>query len=343
MRLPHWPRAISHLLLLGVVALSGCDSCAFGPNSRDAGNPPYDVGLLPQNLVLEWPSPPEIDRELVVRTDADVENGFFESNTRLRVRGDIDLLLLDADDVEVVVDRGVRIESVLVSRGRRRIHFIGGTYGEIVLEPPHLIPPPPEWRAEGMIEDVLFESITVDSGNPAMSIRGRRVALLRSRVSSAGTAFYVGDTTPIPSEDIVVADCVLESSGAGPTLVLNQVERAVVVDSWLINPTTFGYVVSGTSDWTYAASNTFVGGGASIGTRPGSNVDVAWFWVNTIYHSSVLLALDPAHIRELHLVSNTIFSDRVTCAWCATVLAGWNVAGNRVSPYERPPPPPLRP
>ena len=105
-----------------------------------------------------------------------------------------------------------------------------------------------------------FDSVTVDDGSPAMAVRGRRVAVLHSYLASNSMAFFVGDTTPIPSTDIIVADSVLESAGSGSTLVLNQVERSVVVDSWITNPVSFGYVVSGESDQTFARENVLIGG-----------------------------------------------------------------------------------
>ncbi|GAB5546975.1 MAG: hypothetical protein SangKO_067350 [Sandaracinaceae bacterium] len=346
MRLPHCPRALVIVNLLLVLAtLGGCESCGCSQPDPDAPPPPYDLGLVPTSVQIEWPAEPETDAELVVRSQQDVLNGYFESNTTLRVVGDLEELVIDADDVVIAPDQGVRIQSVRIVRGRRRLRFQGGSYGSITFEPPHILATDDGgFMAHGMIEDVTFDSITVDDGSPAMAVRGRRVAVLHSYLSSNSMAFFVGDTTPIPSTDIIVADSVLESAGSGSTLVLNQVERSVVVDSWITNPLSFGYVVSGESDQTFARENVLIGGGASIGDWPGSDVGTAWFLANTVFHTSVLFGFDVDQVQQLHLVANAVYSDRVTCAWCpVSVPEDWNVTANVVRPYEAPPTVPARP
>ena len=293
MRLPHCPRAIVIVnLLLVLASLAGCESCGCTPPDPDAPTPPYDLGLMPSSFEIEWPAEPETDGEFVVRSEEDVLFGYFESNTTLRIVGDLDELIIDADDVVIAPDQGVRIQSVRIVRGRRRLRFEGGSYGSITLEPPHIYATHEGgFMAHGMIEDVTFDSVTVDDGSPAMAVRGRRIAVLHSYLSSNSMAFFVGDTTPIPSTDIIVADSVLESAGSGSTMVLNQVERSVVVDSWITNPVSFGYVVSGESDQTFARENVLIGGGASIGDWPGSDVGTAWFLANTVYHTAPALRL----------------------------------------------------
>ena len=346
MRLPHWPRTLVIVNLLLVLAtLAGCESCGCSQPDPDAPPPPYELGLVPTSLEIEWPAEPETDAELVVRSQQDVLNGYFESNTTLRVVGDLEELVIDADDVVIAPGQGVRIQSVRIVRGRRRLRFQGGSYGSITFEPPHILTTDDGgFMAHGMIEDVMFDSVTVDDGSPAMAVRGRRVAVLHSYLRSNSMAFFVGDTTPIPSTDIIVADSVLESAGSGSTLVLNQVERSVVVDSWITNPITFGLTVSGESDLAFARENVLVGGGASIGDWPGSHVGRAWFLANTVYHTSVLFGFEEDQVEELTVAANRIYSDRVTCAWCpASMPDAWNVASNTVRSYETPPPTPVRP
>lgn len=345
MRLPHCPRiAIALNLLLALATLAGCESCGCTTMDPDAPPPPYNLGLVPTSLDIAWPTEPMVDREIVVRDPEELINGYFESNTTLRVLADLEELVIDADDVVIAPNQGVRIGSVRILRGRRRLRFEGGSYGSITFEPPHILVADDGFMAEGMIEDVMFDSITVDDGVPSMAVRGRRVAVLHSYLASNSMAFFVGDTTPIPSTDVVVADCVLESAGSGSTLVLNQVERAVVVDSWIINPITFGLTVSGESDLAFARENVLVGGGASIGDWPGSDVGRAWFLANTVYHTSVLFGFEEDQVEELTVVANRIYSDRVTCAWCpASVPDEWNIASNTVRPYQMPPPTPMRP
>lgn len=345
MSLPHCSRslAVNLVRVLVLATLVGCESC--GPTDRNAPPPPYDLGLVPASFEIEWPAEPETDAEIVVRSEQDVLNGYFESNTTLRVVADLDELVIDADDVVIAPEPGVRIDSVRVVRGRRRLRFEGGSYGAITLEPPHILTADDgSFMAQGMVEDVTFDSVTVDEGAPAMAVRGRRIAVLHSHLASNSMALFVGDTTPIPSTDVIVADSVLESAGSEATVVLDQVQRAVVVDSWMTNPVRFGYVVSGESDQVFARDNVLIGGGASIGDRPGSDVGTAWFIANRVYHTGLLFGFDADQLERLHLVANTVFSDRVTCAWCpASMPAEWNVTGNLVRPYETPPAAPTRP
>ena len=346
MRLPHCPRiAIALNLLLVLATLAGREGCGCTPTNPDAPPPPYNLGLVPTALDIAWPTEPMVDREVVVQNPEELINGYFESNTTLRVNVDLNELTIDADDVVIAPAQGVRIQTLRILRGRERLRFEGGSYGKVIFEPPHiLVTDDGGFMADGMIEDVLFDSVVVDDGSPAMAVRGRRVAVLHSYLSSNSMAFFVGDTTPIPSTDIIVADSVLESAGSGSTLVLNQVERSVVVDSWITNPVSFGYVVSGESDMTFARENVLLGGGASIGDWPGSDVGRGWFLANRIYHTAQLFGFDPDQIEELHLAANTIYSDRVTCAWCSPATPErWNVASNTVRPYEMPPAVPERP
>ncbi len=331
------------LLALLAVSLTGCGSCAWTTATPAAPPAPYDLGLLPASLGIAWPAQPEVDREVALDSADDVANGYFESNTRLRIRVDLDELVIDADDVIVAPDPGVRVRSVRVRRGNRRLRFEGGRYGEVAFESPHVISTPSGWRSEGEITDVTFSSVIVRGGSFGLVVRGRRVAVLHSDLSSSSTALFVGDTTPVPSSDIIVADSALSGGGGAATLVINQAERSVVVDSWIENHATYGYVISGEADAAFARGNTFVGGGASVGDRPSSRVLRAWLLANTFYQSGPLLGLDPGQLEELTLVGNRVYSDRVRCAWCAPTPPWWNVGANSVLAYRAPPSAPVRP
>lgn len=134
MRLPHCPRiAIALNLLLVLATLAGCEGCGCTPTDPNAPPPPYNLGLVPTALDIAWPTEPMVDREVVVEDPEELINGYFESNTTLRVTVDLDELIIDADDVVVAPEQGVRIQTLRILRGRERLRFEGGSYGKIIL------------------------------------------------------------------------------------------------------------------------------------------------------------------------------------------------------------------
>lgn len=327
------------------LATTGCEACdaILNPDLPDQSGPPaYALGLVPAGLGVRWPARPRIEEEMEVASDAELDAAWTASNARVRIRGQLDQLVIDADDVEVVVDSEVFIGSLVVTPGHRRIHVHGGTFGQLVLEgPSRLLPPPPRWRAVDMTEDVLIEDVTVSairSGLSGVLLRGRRVALVNSRVDAQFYAVFVGDTAPVPSEDIVVAGCSLYSEGEDPTVALSDVRRGVIVDTWMENPRLSALRFHGESEWLVASRNTLVGGGVMIGTDPRDQLSNVWFWVNDVHHSTPdLLSLEPDRIRELVLANNLFYTDAVSCAWCGRTPESWLVQNNRVRGYRSPP------
>lgn len=340
-------RTLLPLLALSLV-LSGCEACdalLSGEPPEASGPPAYELGLVPAGLELRWPARPQVDEEVELASGAELNAAWTAPNARVTVRGQLEQLVIDADDVEVVADEGMFIGSLIVTPGHRRVHIRGGTYGQIVLEPPTALhPPPPAWRAEDMTEDVLIEGVTVmavRTGLTGVLLRGRRVALVNSRVDAQFYAVFVGDTAPVPSEDIVIAGCSLRSDGEDPTVSLSDVRRAVVVDTWMENPRRSALRFHGESEWLIASRNTLVGGGVMIGTDPRDELADVWFWVNEAHHAAPdLVSLEPDRIRGLVLASNLLYTDAVSCAWCGRTPESWVVRNNRLRPYR---PPPERP
>lgn len=337
-------RSILALLALSL-AVSGCEACdaILNPELPDESGPPaYDLGLVPAGLDVRWPARPRVEEEVEVASDADLDAAWTASNARVRVSGQLDQLIIDADDVEVLATDAMYIRTLVVTPGHRRIHVRGGTYGQIVLEgPSRLLPPPPRWRAVDMTEDVLIEDVTVSamrSGLSGVLLRGRRVALVNSRVDAQFYAVFVGDTAPVQSEDVVIAGCSLYSEGEDPTVSLSDVRRGVVVDTWMENPRLSSLRFHGESEWLVASRNTLVGGGVMIGTDPRDQLADVWFWVNEVHHSAPdLVSLEPDRIRELVLASNLFYTDAVSCAWCGRTPESWVVRANRIRPYRAPP------
>lgn len=333
------------LLALFALALPACESCVEqiipGP-PQDSAPPAYEIGLVPAELrrTLRWPTRPHTSDQTTLTSSAAMNGPWTRGGVRLEIRGQLDQLVIDADDVEVVGRDGVFVGSIVIVPGHRRIHIHGGEYGQIVLDPPTRLVGPP-WRAEDMTEDVLIEDVKVraiDSGLSGVLLRGHRIALVNSRVDAQFHAVFLGDTAPVQSQDLVVAGCSLFAAGEEPTVVLSDVARAAVVDTWMENPVLSGLRVHGESEWVVARSNTLVGGDVMIGTDPRDDIEHAWFWVNTIHHSTPLLvSLEPDRIRELVLSGNRIYSDSVTCVWCGRTPESWVVSANRIRSYRSPP------
>ena len=327
------------------LALTGCEACdAFVGQARaePSGPPGRELGLMPAGLGLRWPVRPDVDEEVEVSSDAELNGPWAVSRVRLKVSGQIDQLIIDADDVEIVADEAMFIRTLIVMPGHSRIHVRGGAYGQIVVEgPTELLPPPPEWQAVDMVEDVLIEDVTVNavsSGLSGVLLRGRRVALVDSRVDALFHAVFVGDTAPVPSVDVIVAGCSLFSQGEEPTVSFNDVHRGVVVDSWLENPRLSTLALHGESRWLVTSGNTLVGGGLTLATDPRDELEQVWFWTSEGHHSTPdWIAAEPDRISGLVLSSNLVFSDTTSCVWCQPEHESHVVQNNRLRSYRAPP------
>lgn len=317
----------------------------FGSNERTEPAPsaPYDLGVLPDELRIRWPTAPLVERDVTIARPDDLGGRWTEPGTRLHIRTDIDWLILGADDLEVVVDDGVRVGRVFVEQGHKRIRFVGGTYGQIELQiPGRYFPPPEEWRERWMVEDVLFERVRVVSDtDTAFLLRGRRIAIVQSVVEARRYAIWCGDTDRFRSQDVILAGNRLECDGEEATVRLVDVLRSVVVDNWLTNPVKHNYRVHGRSDLNFAARNTLVDAGVMLASMPGDDLGAAWFLDNAIHNATEsLLVVDEDRVRHLELTDNEVFSDRWSCFWCDPVPEGWVVERNIVTAYRAPSPTP---
>ena len=200
-----------------------------------APSAPYDLGKLPDEVRPRWPQLPVIERDVTLAGADERDLRWTVPGTRLHVAMDLDWLIVAADDVEVVVDDGVHVGRVFIERGRKRVRLVGGTYGQIELQiPGRLFPPPKEFHERWMIEDVLLEGVHVESETDIpLLLRGRRIAILQSVVKARQCALWCSGTSPLMSEDLIVAGNRVECGTDGTALRLDDVLRSVVVDNGL--------------------------------------------------------------------------------------------------------------
>lgn len=304
MGIPHWLLRIAMLLRTLFASLLGRREDRVPP--PPAPSAPYDLGELPAEVTVRWPTPPRIEHEVEIVSSTQIEDRWRGSNTRLRVRVDLDWLVLDADDLEVVVDDGVRIGRVFIARSRKRIRFEGGSYGQIELAlPGQYVPAPPEWREEWMVEDVMFRRVHVapetDSG---FLLRGKRIAILHSVVESVLYGIWLGDTDRFQSEDIILAGNRIESDRES-TIRFENVLGAILVNNWIQNPSKATVSIHGRSDDVVLARNTLVDGGLSIGILDVDALGDVWVIDNTLHHTTGnLLATIPDRVRRLELTDD---------------------------------------
>jgi hypothetical protein len=303
---------------------------------------PIPVGTLPEGLALRFPAPPHTTREVIVNDPALAGEPFRESGVRISVSVNVDQLTLAASDIAVEVRAGVRVGTLFVAREVERIHVRGGTFGRIELQVPgRFAPPPEEWRADWLIQDVLIESVEVNAerDESAFLLRGKRIAIVDSRARAGNYAVWVGDTASFQSEDVIVARNNFEVSGAESTVRLVNVLRSAVVDNRLENPQKHNYRVHGNSDLAFAARNTLVHGGVMLASMPDDRVGTVWFNDNTIHNTlESLLVVERARLVRFAARGNRIYSNIWTCFFCDEAPAGWDVPAeeNAIEPYRDP-------
>lgn len=304
--------------------------------SEEPGAPNFDLGTLPQTFGrVVWPAAPRIDREITVRGGEQV---IAQPGTRVIVNGNIERIVIRADDVEVRGSRNDRVEHVVVERGRHRVRIANGRFGAIELHvPAQHVPPPPVWRPDWMVGDITIDDVDVEAADTAFLIRGRRIAILRSRVRAYRYSVWCGDTDAFQSEDIIIAGNHMESAGPESTVRLVSVRRAIVVDNVLVNTTKHDFRVHGRSDYVVFARNRLRNTGVMVGSMEGDNIGTVWVLDNLIYHKvPSLFEVDPSRVRHLVARGNRVFSDRWDCFVCERRIPSWDVADNVVRPYRQP-------
>ncbi len=307
---------------------------------REEPEPPlYDLGPLPAGLDIQWPQPPVIEREEEITTPAGASMRCDDPHTRYVIYADVDRVIVAASDVSLQVAEGVRVGQAFVEQEVKRAHFDGGRYGAIELAvPADFTTSPPVWREAWLVEDVLIDGVEIEAADSALSLRGKRIAVLNSQVHAHRYPLWVGDTDNFWSEDIIVAGNELVADGPEATLRMVSARRSAVVDNVLRNPQKHNYRIEGRSDLAFAAHNTLVDAGLMLASQPGDDVGTVWFQDNVLHHQtpSLLIVDDPpgSQLRRFVASSNTIYSDAWDCFLCVSAPAGWEVAENVIESYQ---------
>jgi hypothetical protein len=299
---------------------------------------PSSVGPLPDALrALRWPEPPRVTREIELPSSVDA---IRTPGTRARVRGARPRLVVEADDVELLLDEHAFIAQLALARGVSRVRVSGGRLGAVELPvPAQHHPPPPVWRAEWMAQDVRIEDVEIDASDSALMLRGRRIAVLRSRVRAVRYAVWCGDTEAFASEDLILAGNRFASAGPEATVRLVSVRRAVVVDNVLENTFKHDFRVHGHSELVFFGRNRLIETGIMIGTMDGDRVDRVWLEQNVLHHRAPsLLEVDPERVRRLTVRGNRVFTDVWSCFVCNPLAPDWHVEDDEVAHYRPAPP-----
>jgi uncharacterized protein YegP (UPF0339 family) len=299
----------------------------------------YDLGTLPAELNIRWPEPPTIEREEEITATGGDTVRCDQPHTRYLIQTDVDRLTVAASDVALAVADDARVGSAYVERDVARVHFDGGEYGAIELAvPADFNTEPVTWHEAWLVEDVLIEGVDIDAADGALTLRGKRIAVLGSRIRAHRYPLWVGDTDDFRSEDLVVADNELVADGPEATLRMVSVLRSVVVDNVLSNPQKHNYRVEGRSDLAFAARNTLVDAGLMLASQPSDDVGTVWFQDNVLHvQTESLLKVDEppgSKLRRFVASGNTIYSDRHSCFLCIEAPAGWDVSEQRIQSYQ---------
>lgn len=298
----------------------------------------YELGPLPEGFgEVVWPTAPHIERQVEL---AGGERVIERAGTRVVVRGPIERIVVRANDVEILGSSSARVDHVLIDRGRRRVRIAGGRFGAIELHvPAQHVPPPPRFRPEWMVEDVTIDGVEIEAADTALLVRGRRIAVLRSRVTAARYSVWCGDTEDFQTEELVLAGNRFVSAGPESTVRLVSVRRAVVVDNVLSNTLKHDFRVHGVSDEVVFARNQLLNTGIMVGSMEGDRIGSVWILDNALHHRvPSLFEVPRERVRRLIARGNRVFSDEWDCFVCGRARAGWQVADNPVAPYRPPSP-----
>lgn len=343
-----------------VLVASGCDGQLIGADADagragdedawrapvDAGPIPdpgpttYDLDALPDGLVVHWPAPPVITRDVRVTSASEIE-GAITAGTRVTLAVSAALVQIMASDVELVVEDGVRVDELRLARQISRVRVRGGSYGAISIEIPGTYFPSEEWHAEWRTTDVLIDDVDVESSDTAFLLRGGvRIAVTNSRAHAVRYGVWVGDTADFGSEDVIIAGNRIVADGPEATVRLVHVERSAVVGNRLENTAKHNYRIHGRSADNWAARNLLIGTGIMLGTLPSDERPIPRQWVddNTFHHDvPSLLELD-ARLVGLTMRDNHVYSDVWDCFVCVEAQPSWVLERNVVEPYQPPPP-----
>src|SRR5690606_32092207 len=254
--------------------------------------------------------------------------------TRIRINGARGgEVRVSANDIEIIADEGTSLGRLGIGQSVSRVRIEGGTWSAIHLALPASYYPSYEHRPEWMVSDVTIEGVHVIAPDMAFEIRGRRIAILRSRADAVRYSVWCGDTGPSQSEDIILHENVFVSSGPEATVRLVQVLRSATIGNTLSNTGKHNYRVHGTSDLNYAADSLLVGTGVMLGRMPGDDLNRVWFDDNVFHHTAPDLFNPEDGINVLHATGNVAHTNVWSCFFCRGAQPGWTVTDNEIRPY----------
>lgn len=292
---------------------TGAAAAAVPPPDADAAAPAAkritrveDLGELP--FEVRWPAPPKIEREVVVNAVEEYWEQARQSGTRFRIKKSLPgQFTIQASDVEVVLEDGVRLERIFVARGLKRVRVVGGEVGgsnygfAIKVGGYHrggsTRPGVNKWD-QTIVEDVVFDGVTVRAATTGFRLRGRRVAVLNCDVVAGknGVLCWIR-SSDYPCEDVIVAGCNVRSAGLGgeATVRLENVQRAAVVGNTLSHPVEDSHVAFHSCGQRHAARNELGAGGLKLAPDDRQELETAW---NAHDYVEVLRLLAAAEGRE---------------------------------------------
>lgn len=297
------------------------------------------LGPLPPAMAgLRWPEQPRTTREVTVRSAAELTREASVAGTRILVRGAVGgNANVSANDIEIIADEATSLGRLSVGRGLSRVRIEGGRYTAIFISQPAQYWPSVEYRDEWMVSDVTIEGVHVVAPDMAFEIRGRRIAILRSRADAVRYSVWCGDTGPFSSEDIILHENVFVSAGPEATVRLVEVQRSATIANTLSNTSKHNYRIHGTSDLNYAAGNLLVGTGVMLGRMPGDDLGRVWFDDNVFHHTAPDLFNPDTGIDALHATGNVAYTNVWSCFYCPAPQPGWTLERNEIRPYTPPP------
>ncbi|UJR84609.1 hypothetical protein [Sandaracinus amylolyticus] len=318
----------------------GSTASASALTYEDPDDAPYDLGTPPSELEIEWPAPPEIEREVTARTIAEANAGAATAGTRVHVTGALEGdLKVTASDVEIEFAPNASAGSVQIGKGLERIAVRGGDVDHVEMELPAVYDGELKYSEELMTTDVLLDAVEANAEDTAFLMRaGKRIAITNSHGTAGRYSVWFGDSGDFESEDVILAGNEFSSEGPEATVRLVHVVRSATVDNRLENGAKHNYRTHGRADLNWASGNVLINSGIMLGTMADDSIGKQWFENNTFYHR--MPSLIEIHLDESPSVTlrrNTIYSDVWTCFLCREAPSGWVDQGNQMFPYRAPP------
>lgn len=308
----------------------------------------FDLGLLPHAVV--WPENPIITSERSVTTPAQLQSALDTAGTKITIAANLTGgFTVSTSDHEIIAAPGITVGSMFVQKSVKRLKFVGGSYTSFTLDMPKVWWPSEQTNAAWFVEDVLIDGVTVTATEQAFTLRGNRIAIVRSTATAGTYSVWFGSHSPAQASDLIIAGNRFHSAGAQATLRVHDADNVVIVGNVLSNSTgnntgRHNLRLHGTVNRAVLSRNTLIHNGSMVGINDSGDTDQIgelWFENNVFYQNNYsgfrADAGGPPYIRTLHLRNNKMYSDLHGCFLCIATPAGWDVSGNTIERYQAPP------